>query len=200
MTDCFKQVKMEKKAERTHFVCRFPHTYFHCLFLQVVYFHIHISQTLTLVSNQVLVSVLSEFILSIHPSDWRNLNLNRPDCNTAAAWIFTCVLSTTHEVCLWDIHGLCSGFWGILFFCFCACKHHPISETRISPHPGIEKPEHTSWSTLKETGTLLHIYIWSRFLSAADYLHRRGFSQVMWQKHRKHLIFGAMKKLNFVCG
>ncbi len=65
-------------------------------------------------------------------------------------------------------------------FCVCACKHHiPFSVTWISPYPSFEKPEYASWSTPKEIGILLHVYILSRFLTAADCLRRRGFSRVM---------------------
>ncbi len=43
----------------------------------------------------------------------------------------------------------------------------------------FEKLKYASWSALKETGILLHVYVLSRFLTTADNFHRPGFSQVM---------------------
>ncbi len=66
----------------------------------------------------------------------------------------------------------------------------------------FQKPGYARWSTLAETGILLHVYVLTRFLTAANYLHRCAFSQVT-QKHkqwrqRKSLTSVAMKKQSFV--
>ncbi len=57
-------------------------------------------------------------------------------------------------------------------------NHIPFSETWINPYPVFEKPEYAGRSTPKEAGLLLHVYVLSQFLIAADYLSRPGFSQV----------------------
>ncbi len=44
----------------------------------------------------------------------------------------------------------------------------------------FEKPKNARRSTPKETRILLHVYVFSRFLTAADDLHRCGFSQVLF--------------------
>ncbi len=65
-------------------------------------------------------------------------------------------------------------------------KHYiPKSETGKSPYPGFEKPDLATWSTLKENGTLWHVNALTRFPTAADYLHRRGLSQVTYKKNKQ---------------
>lgn len=57
-------------------------------------------------------------------------------------------------------------------FCVCTCKHHTlISETLASL---FEKPKYTNWSTPKEV--LLHVYIFSRFLTTAYLTNCTGTS------------------------
>ncbi len=80
--------------------------------------------------------------------------------NPSLSSVWDCV-RLSHWVCLHG-HEYPGYDWLFEVLCFwvCTCKHHvPFSETWISPYPVSEKPKYAIYSTLKETGILLHVYI-----------------------------------------